>query len=273
MEDLIDSILKGKVHDHKKTYYSKHKEEYIEKVISTIYAISNLVDFDSLISLVYGIFTYHYTKIEGSNYYGTTRVHPSLDQSKIFKLDWFVDSRLHKYIALINENARILTYDSFNATKFNKAGILGVIQGKNLLKLENYIRDHCDGKVLMWSSPVISDSKELERIQEMTRKYKIKGPLYEMIYNYDFDKEDYVFEDGYRDGYSMNINNLISHDIIVNTFCEFDSEILKKGKISLTSTRKELLRSLKSEDLYKLSFLGTKLNDNSIFRLLSEFNP
>lgn len=71
----------------------------------------------------------------------------------------------------------------------------------------------------------------------------------------------------------MKIENLISYNTILDTFCEFDTDILKKGKISLASTRRQLLKSLKGEDLYKVSFLGTKLNDNSMFKLLSEFNP
>lgn len=273
MEDLIDPILEERVHDHKKSYYNKHKDDYIGKVISTIYAIKDLEDFDSLINLVHGIFTYNYANIEGSSQDGVTRVNPPLDQSKVFTLKWYVSSKMHEYIALINKNARILTYDSFNASKFNRAGILGIIKGENLLKLENYIRDHCDGKVLMWSSPVFSNSKELERIKELTSEYKIKGPLYDTEPEYDFDKGELVIRDGYADGYSTNISNLLSYDYIVDTFCDFDDDILKKGKISLLQTRRRLLSSLKKENLYKLSFLGTKNNDNSLFRLLADFRP
>lgn len=75
--------MKNKVYENKQNYYRKNKQKYIQKVIYTINAIKNLTNFDSLIELIYGIFTYRYTNIKGSLKYGTSRVQPSLDQDNI----------------------------------------------------------------------------------------------------------------------------------------------------------------------------------------------
>ena len=67
--------------------------------------------------------------------------------------------------------------------------------------------------------------------------------------------------------------SFISYDTILDTFCDFDKDIIIKSGLDFKEIRNKLRLELEKEDLYILSFLGNKINDNDMFRLLSGFSP
>lgn len=273
MEKIIYDRLKSQVRDTKKRYFEKNKKQYIDKVLLTIEAISNLRSFNDLLELVSGIFTYRYTNIEGQSNLGVSKVHSSLDETKVFYLGWVIDRSQHRYIADINIYGRILTWDSYNATKFNKSGLSGIIQGKYLIQLENYIRDTCSNSFTMVSNKILRTEKEVDAIMDLFEKYDVRQPFYRIDGHWDSESESFIKDNGYGYIYGTGYLSFISYDTILDMICDFDRDILKNAKISIAKIRNELKKSLMKEDLRALSFLGNRLNDNSMFRLLSEFRP
>lgn len=267
MESIIDKDLFKQVKESKKSYYEKHKKEYIDKVLLTIKAISGLKSYDDLINLVSGSFTYKYCNLEGNS-----KIFPSLNENKVFNLGWHIDHKYHQYIAKINSHARILTWDSFNASKINKAGLSGIIQGKYLIKLQNYIRDVCPNSFTMVSNKILATNKEVNLINKLFEKYDVKEPFYQIQGSWNYEEKTFVIDDGYRSFYGTGFGSFISYDVIL-FFCNFDKRLVNKSGIKLDIIKSNLRKKLEKEDLYVLSFLGNKLNDNSMYKLISEFNP
>jgi len=258
MESIIDSKLEEEVPHCEKSYYENNKEKYIAKVIETIYAKRDLVDYESLLDLIYGMFTYKYINIESGS------VDFLLNEYSMRYAYWNIHHKYHKYLALINKKSKILTYDSYHAHYNNKAGISGFIRGKNIVELQNYIMDHCDGKIIMWSAPVVDTYQESTELNKLMEKYNITGPMY--IRGRDILGD---YQSFYGDIHSV----VRSYTHVLMFFVFFDIEVLNAGNVSLDSARRNILESLKNEDLYSVSFLGNKLNDNTLFKLLSKFEP
>lgn len=266
MTNIINERLLSQVKDRFKHKYQRNNTCYIEDVVVTVEKMVSCKNLDDIMELVRGIFSYHYTKIEGHAKYNT-KVHFKQNNKEVHQW-WMIDPRFHDYIVDINK--RILTFDSYNAGKYNKACLSGIIRDVDLIPLENYIREHHPNDVLMFSNKVIKNKRDYDKINHYIGKYKFKNPLYDCEGSWDRDQNKFTFDDGYQE-----FNRIFfTYENIVEYFFDFDRDILKGLGYRLgdiDKARRRLMNNLKSEDLYVVNFMGVKLNDNRLFEILSEF--
>lgn len=185
--------------------------------------------------------------------------------------DWKVSKDQHKYLSIINRESKILTWDSMNASKLNKAGISGLIEKRYLSQLENFIRVKHPNVFTMTSIKLAGDLKDYKQLKKLVEKYNYKGPFYSIDVSYEND--EWKTEPGYRSFYT-DIGTMIRHiDELINSLFPIDKELDKYLKINSTNTKKEFKEDLRSRELYIISFLGNNINDNNLFKILSEFRP
>lgn len=242
---------------------SRTKNKFVEDVIESYRNLMACRTFENLYEYIGDAFLYKNIMNDGSII--------DLKLNSKYTFYWKVSKPQHEYLSKINKEGKILTWDSIHATRKNKAGISGLIEGKYLTQLEDFIRDKYPNIFSMTSMKLISDTKDYKSLERLVEKYNHKGPFYDI--NTDYDGEKWIINPGYREFYA-GIRSIVRQvdEFVDNMFPE-DKKLDSYLNLESTKTKKIIAKDFRLRDLYVLSFLGNNMNDNSLFKVLSEFRP
>lgn len=258
MQEYIIDKLDAKSEDFK---LMKRKQKYVDDVIDSYTALTSCKNFNDLRQHIAGVFDYRYVNCEGSKV--------SFKLNSKHNYTWIVSKNQHHNLAMINKNG-ILTFDSMNATERSKAGIMGIIEGKNIIKLQEFILTKYPNTFTMSSFKIVNDTFERETLINILTKYQFEGPFYDI----NEDLEDYSRrKPGYYSFYNGKPMFECSFDDVINTILRPDPILSKELGIDDKKYLDTIRKDFFSRDLHVVSFLGNKLKDNSLFSALAEFRP
>lgn len=238
----------------------KRKQRYVTDVIDSYVALTSCRSFDDLRQYIADVFEYRYVRSDGSII--------SFKLNSRHNSGWTVSKPQHQHLAMINSKV-ILTLDSIHATSKNKAGMIGLIEGKHLVSLQEFILRH-PNVFTMTSIKMVTDPREHEVLVNLLEKYEYKGPYYSDDFSYA--DGEWIRQPGYRDFYHGQSMFNFSFDAVITLLLSPDYTLSRELKIDYQHFLDTIRRDFVSRDLHVVSFLGNKLNDNSLFSVMAKFN-